>query len=99
MTEDPETQLVEDTPPLIAYRELVYQEAQRLYDFAVLLVEDRVLAIEIFRGALERSWTALRKRQLYMDIDEAVFWNVSREAAQRLLKIKELRGYQPPTTG
>lgn len=88
----------EETTQLMAYRELAYQESQRLYEFAVLMVEDPDLAIELLRRALDRTWTAVRGRQIYMDIDEATYWNLCREATRRLARSKELRGYQPPTT-
>lgn len=99
MTDAFEPEVQPETPPLIAYRALVYEEAQRLFQFAVLLVEDPRLAAEVVQRAFERTWTALRRRQLYMDIDEQVYWNVVREVAQRLARSKQVRGYQPPTTG
>lgn len=98
MADDVETQSSEETPPLIAYRSLVYDEAQRLYELAVLLVEDPSLAMQLVLRSLDRTWTSLTRRQLYMDIDEAAFWGIVREAAQQRGRSTEVRGYQPPTT-
>lgn len=99
MTETLDPAAQPETPPLIAYRELVYDEGARAFEFAVLLVEDPKLAADLLRRAFERTWTALRQRQLYMDIDEQLYWNIAREAAQRLARSEEVRGFQPSTTG
>ncbi len=90
---------VVDTPPLFAYRQLVYDEAERLYELAVLLVEDPKLAMELVRRSLDRTWTSLQKRQIYMDIDEAACWGVVREAVRRRGKSSQVRAFQPSTTG
>lgn len=98
MNRDVKAEASEETPPLIAYRELVYDEAQRLYELAVLLVESPPLAMQLVLRSLDRTWTSLQRRQLYMDIDEAAFWAVVREAAQRRGRSTEVRGLQPGTT-
>ncbi|MSQ24470.1 MAG: hypothetical protein EXR58_08010 [Chloroflexi bacterium] len=97
MSEDRGGPTAEDTTPDIAYRELVYHEAERLYEFAVLMVEKPIVAQELLMSAFERTWTSLRKDQIYMDVDEAAYWQVTREAAQ-LLGRTGTRSFQPPTT-
>ena len=99
MISDVQTEPTEDTPPLIAYRSFVYDEAQRLYELAVLLVENPDLAMQLVLRALDRTWTSLQRRQVYMDIDEATCWAIVRDAAQRRGRSSEVRGFQPPTTG
>jgi DNA-binding beta-propeller fold protein YncE len=88
-----------ETPPLIAFRELVYDEGQRLYELAVLLLEDSAVAMQSVLQSLDRVWTSLQRRQLYMDADESAFWGVVRDAARRRGRSTEVRGFQPPTTG
>lgn len=98
MTETAPPEQTGESTPLIAYRELVYAEAERLYELAVLLVEDPTLATSLVLRSLDRTWTSLQRDQLFMDIDEAAFWGVVREAAQRRGRSGQVRGFQPRTT-
>lgn len=90
---------VEETPTEVAYRELAHEHAVRLYHFVLLMVERPAVAQDVAARAWRQTWEALRRGQLYMDPDEMLYRYAAREAVRRLAGSRDLRGYQPPTTG
>lgn len=89
----------EPSPSLMAYRELVREHAAKLYEFAVLLVEQPSLAAALLEDALRRTWEALSKDDLFVEPDEMAYRWVARGAVERLTRSSGLRGYQPSTVG
>src|SRR5438105_3915632 len=98
MQPDVTVKTVEESPIEQAYRELVEEHADRLYGFAVLLVGEAAVAMEMVIQGFRRTWDALRRDQLVGDADETLYWTTTRAALRRLGRSRDLRGLLPVTT-
>jgi len=89
---------IEESPAEAAFRELVEEHADRLYGFAVLLVGNPTIALQLMVHGFQRTWEGLRRGQLVGDADETLYWSTTREALRRISRSRELRGLLPATT-
>lgn len=89
----------EDLPAAIAYREVVYAEAEHFYGVIALLLGQAPVSQSLALDTWRRVWQMYDRGQIFGDAEDFLYrWGI-RSALNRLSRGADLRGYQPPTTG